>query len=290
MYKQTEVSEKQVKMGNGDGSIYTYGCYLTSLCNGLNRFGWNFTPDSLNEFFGSDGKNRPVKLPNAWIGPSKNYIDVLNLHKYFPEIFTGFQQIDPWNDVPLIQSLIKPNRVILGRVSAVPIGGTGDHFVLVVDIQDNVVVIHDPWTGKTEKITVRWSKYGNILGLRIFDILPYKEPEPVEPPVTDKTLLDLSPIGTEPDGTPYKIENFATVKAKIKAKDQAIVSLQSQVSDLTKKNSKLDEDLTTAQDAFVACNKELTDTQEDLVKCQNSHEPTPSKVPAWLRRIFGDNV
>lgn len=168
MFKQTETKLKNVKLGFGDGSIYDYGCYLVSLCNGLNQKGYSFTPESLNDL---------LKTKNAWIGEFRNYIDVANLDNYLPDIFGGeFQQIEPWNDVPSTQDLLKNDLVVVCKVNAVGIGGVGTHFVLLVGIDGKVAVIHDPYTGKTEKVTVRYGKLGNILGLRIFKVRPYTKP------------------------------------------------------------------------------------------------------------------
>src|SRR3989304_1067266 len=103
MYKQTEEKYKTIKMGFGAGSIYDFGCYLVALCNGLNQKGYSFSPESLNEL---------LKNVNAWVGPSRNYIDVTNLHKYFPNVFESFQQVDPWNNVPPLSQFISQNIVV----------------------------------------------------------------------------------------------------------------------------------------------------------------------------------
>src|SRR3972149_5328807 len=174
MFKQTETKYRTIMLGFGTGSIYDYGCYLISLCNGLNQKGYSFTPESLNDLF---------KANNAWVGPYKNYIDVANLNRYFPSIFESFQSIDPWNDVPKSSDLISANLIVLGRVSGKAIGGIGDHFVLLTGVENGIVIIHDPWAGKTEKITVRWGNLGNVLGIRIFKIKLQNAPTP--PPADD---------------------------------------------------------------------------------------------------------
>lgn len=183
MYKQTDSKYKNITMGNGVGSIYQYGCYLVSLCNGLNQKGYSFTPESLNDFF---------KTPDSWVGPYNNYIDLPNLHKYYPSIFNSFQQIDPWNDVPTGNSLISSNLVVIGRVSAVPIGGVGDHYVLITGFVNGICTIFDPWSGVEEPITKRWGKSGDIIGIRIFDVTPYtiqSVPQPVPTPPQDTWII-----------------------------------------------------------------------------------------------------
>lgn len=166
MFKQTEEKYRSINMGFGSGSIYDFGCYLVSFTNGLNQKGYSFTPESMNEM---------LKAANAWVGQYRNYIDVDHLDDYFPNIFKSFRSIEPWNDVPTTNELLSHNLVVVCKVDARGIGGTGTHFVLLVGIEGGVAVIHDPWTGKTEKVTVRYNKYGNILSVRIFEVIPYQQ-------------------------------------------------------------------------------------------------------------------
>jgi len=172
-YSQLDIRWKNEKLGLGEGSIGLYGCYLTSLCNGLNQYNYDFTPLSLNKLF------RENKL---YTGKFDNYIDVSSLKERLPSLFAGFVNYDPWNDVPNLKDLLARDNVILGRVSGVPIGGT-NHFVLITGLSGKTTVIHDPWSNVEEKITKRWKNYGNILGLRVFAINPYQEPE--KPSETD---------------------------------------------------------------------------------------------------------
>lgn len=176
-FKQTEEKYKHIYLGFGSGTIYSFGCYLVSLVNGLNDKGYNFTPEGFNDF---------LKQNNAYIGEFNNYIDVARLDDILPNIFTSFKSVDLWNDVPPLADLIKPNLVVLGRVSAAPIGGKvdSDHFVEIVGMDGKVAIIHDPWTGREEKITARWANYGNIKGVRIFDIKPFIAPQ--EPSDSEK--------------------------------------------------------------------------------------------------------
>lgn len=205
MFKQTDPKYKSVMMGFGTGSIYQYGCYLVSFVNGLNQKGYSFTPESMNDM---------LKAHQAWVGPYKNYIDVLNLEKYFPTIFVKFGKIDPWNDVPPTIDFLKSNLVVVCRVDARAIGGTGTHYVLLTSIQDNIAVIHDPWTGNVEKITVRYKNYGNILGLNIFNVVPFVKPTtppplpiptpvpPVESPVPAPSQPQTPPASPPVISTP----------------------------------------------------------------------------------------
>jgi len=160
-YGQRNSPWASIKMGFGTGNIYDFGCYLTSLASGLSEKGHNFDPQTLNQLLIDIG---------AWVGPSRNYIDATNLSKYLPDIFVGFKQIEPWNDIPSLSELLRPGIIVVCKVSAAPIGGTGTHFVLLTGQENGVAKIWDPWSKVEELITKRWSKYGNIQGLRIFEV------------------------------------------------------------------------------------------------------------------------
>lgn len=185
-FKQTEDKYKYIKLGFGDGTIYSYGCYLVSLVNGLNDKGYSFTPEGFNDL---------LKQNNAWTGEFNNYIDVARLDDIFPNIFTSFRSVDPWDDTPTLDELLKPDLVVLCRVSAKPIGGAinSDHFMLLVGKDGNTAIIHDPWTGKEEKITLRWGSLGNIKGIRIFGVKPYQPP--ADPGQPEKIVLEVVKSG-----------------------------------------------------------------------------------------------
>lgn len=192
MFKQTEERYKSIKLGNGMGSIYDFGCFLVSLANGLKQKGYGYTPEELNDI---------LKAKGLWIGPYGNYIDVANLASKWPEIFESFERIDPWGTTPKTSSLISNQIIALGRVSAKPIGGTGEHYVLITGSVNEVAKIFDPWSGVEESITKRWASFGYILGLRIFKVKPCvttppplpeppqpaPEPIPAPPPVETTT-------------------------------------------------------------------------------------------------------
>lgn len=162
MFTQTEEKYKKILMGFGTGSLYDFGCYLFSLVNGLVDFDWDYTPEEFNQF---------LKDKQAWTGPYKNYINVDVLDDILPEIFISFKQIDTWPGFPAIINYLNNNYIVIGKVDARGIGGSGSHFVRIVDtIENKNTVIQDPWTGLTEPVTNRYNKYNNILSLRIFEV------------------------------------------------------------------------------------------------------------------------
>jgi hypothetical protein len=203
MFKQTEPQYQTVLIGFGTGSIYEYGCYLVSFVNGLNQKGYSFTPESMNDL---------LKVNSAWVGPFKNYIDTQNLHRYLPAIFNSYNRIDPWNDIPSTNDLL--NSVVVCRVDARAIGGSGTHYLALVGIEDGIAVINDPWTGRTEKITVTYGNYGDILGIEVFDVTPFVAPRPQPtPPVVTPTVI-VPPVVVpqpEPIPQPASVETPPTV-------------------------------------------------------------------------------
>lgn len=161
-YKQTEEYYKTLPMGFGTGSVYDYGCYLVSLVNGLSSFGYDYTPRTFNQF---------LKDNNAWTGEFKNYINVDKLDDILPNIFKSFKSIEPCPDMSTIQWYLSRDYIIVAKVNAKAIGGSGSHFVFVEYIKDGVTWIYDPWFGDLKKVTDRYGNLGNLLGLRIFGVV-----------------------------------------------------------------------------------------------------------------------
>lgn len=158
MLKQTLAKYKTISLGNGTGSIHDFGCYLVSLCDGLNRRGYLFSPEGLNTI---------LKEKGLWIGEFGNYIDVDNLDNKWGEIFTSFVKIEPFSNqvVP-----IDDNHIVLAKVNAKGIGGSGTHFVEVLRMDGVNAIIGDPWYGDEIQAFSRYGKLGTLLGLRIFEI------------------------------------------------------------------------------------------------------------------------
>mgnify|MGYP001181837852 CR=1 FL=1 len=177
-YKQTESAYKSEKMGFGKGSIYNYGCYLVSLCNGLISKGYSYNPVEFNDLL------KREDLFDVSVGSSKNYILVNQLHKELPIIFKGFEYDEPFRDNELFNYL-KAGKIVIARVNARGLGRgfSGSHFVLVLSYDGrSASIIHDPWTGTIEPVTKKYRNYNNLLGLRVFDIKQFK-PKSEEPTV-----------------------------------------------------------------------------------------------------------
>ncbi len=267
MYKQTEDKYKTINLGSGTGSIYNYGCYLTSLCNGLNQKGYNFTPEGLNQ---------TLKDKKLWTGPYQNYIDVDNLASKWPEIFTFFDRIDPWGAEPKTDILLNSETVVLGRVSATPIGGTGDHYVLITGVENGVAKIFDPWSGVEELISKRWASFGYILGLRIFKVKEVAK----APILTDQTLLPI----IDSNGNSMEV---GAVRSKLADQEREITNLKtdkdSLLSQLDKCNSnvvKLEAQISTQSGEVLT-----TSTGEPVSATASTAIPNPS--PDFYQKLIG---
>jgi hypothetical protein len=206
-YSQRDPRWKDIPMGFGTSTIGDVGCYLTSLTSGLSELGYNFDPQTLNQL---------LRDVHAWVGPYQNYIDAYNITKYLPDIFVSYKQVSPWNDVPPTKELLMPGLIVVCKVNAAAIGGTGTHFVLLTGIQNGVAVIWDPWSGVEEPITKRWGAYGDILDVRIFEvkikstILTNPPPEPPKPPETPE--IPEQPVIPTPVAPPQPLQPTITVK------------------------------------------------------------------------------
>ncbi|MCK9370741.1 hypothetical protein M0R04_12600 [Candidatus Dojkabacteria bacterium] len=174
-YKQTEEKYRSIKLGNGEGSIYDYGCYMVSLCNGLRQKGYDYDPEQLNNI---------LKVKNLWTGTTKNLIDVTNIVPRWFDVFTSFKRVDAWTTVPSLDEILKPDTIAIGEVSPVGIGGSskGQHFVLITKKATNGhAIIYDPWRGIEEIIDTHWGSLGYIKSLRLFTVKPHVNVPPVDP-------------------------------------------------------------------------------------------------------------
>jgi hypothetical protein len=193
-------------------SIGEYGCFLCSLVSGLSDRGYSYDPNSFNELL------RSVK---AWVGPYKDYIDTSNICNYLPAIFTSFLKVDPWNDIPKVDNLVGENLIVVCRVNAKAIGGTGTHYLYLVGQQKGVALIYDPWRNVTELITKTYGNFGDVLGINIFTVKIKSTPPPaptpvetppvvVEPPQTAPEPPTAPPVPEPPITTTYPPDTVVT--------------------------------------------------------------------------------
>ena len=193
-------------LGFGSGSIYDFGCYLVSLVNGLAARGYDFTPRTFNNF---------LKEKNAWTGQYRNYIDVDRLDDILPDIFESYKRIEPTPDMSTIKWYLDRDYLIVAKVNAKAIGGSGSHFVYVEYIKDNVTWIFDPWFGDLRKVTDRYGKLGNLLGLRVFKVKRKSGS-------SDSESDNMSDMYTMPSGKQIDLSNKESMKVVANVYDEVI--------------------------------------------------------------------
>jgi hypothetical protein len=147
---------------NGKYRISQIGCFLTSFCNLLERFGRGLPPNQLNNIF----KNRGV------------YIDVDDGIRDD----LGWQSVVAYDGQIALQKTgtgTPPHKNSIVRIAAANSFGT--HFCLVDRIEGSTVYIVDSWDGAVKNSNVYgpitgWAAYGDIkpqpvipIGVRIMD-------------------------------------------------------------------------------------------------------------------------
>ena len=93
-------------------------------------------------------------------------------------VFISFQKVDPWNDIPKVDNLVGEDKIVVCRVNAKAIGGTGTHYLYLVGQQKGVALIYDPWRNVIELITKTYGNWGDILGINIFTVRGKSTPPP----------------------------------------------------------------------------------------------------------------
>lgn len=165
MYNQYDSRWKNVKLGTSNSTIGMYGCNLTCIAQGLVDHGYNYTPATLNQLFIQTASYTNGNLINPATVASKN-----------PRIFTaGYSE--PWSDSKVKQYMaMHDDYIIIGEVDARGIGGSGQHFVLLIDLvlspdgRITNTLIGDPWGGLEQAVTIRYAKYGCIKSLRVYRV------------------------------------------------------------------------------------------------------------------------
>lgn len=163
MYNQYDSRWKNVKLGTSNSTIGMYGCNLTCIAQGLVDHGYSYNPTTLNQLFIQTASYTNGNLINPATIAAKN-----------PRIFTaGYSEA--WSDAKVKQYMqMHDDYILIGEVDARGIGGSGQHFVLLMDLvltpegKISNTLIGDPWGGLEQLVTVRYAKYGCIKSLRIY--------------------------------------------------------------------------------------------------------------------------
>lgn len=159
-----------IRLGFGTGTIGQYGCVLTSIAMGLRIKGWDFNPIDVN--------NR-LKDVNGFTGSTKNLIVWTALNNAFKDIIKYERSINYETiaaPIDQLKSLLEQGKIVLLKMSAMNIGGKGDHFALAQKVEGDNVIIYDPWYREVAPITKRYTRSWAdtateiITGFRVMDI------------------------------------------------------------------------------------------------------------------------
>ncbi|HEX9387673.1 MAG TPA: C39 family peptidase [Anaerolineales bacterium] len=132
---QNDEKWKNVKLGNSNETLGSWGCLLTSVTMMLNGIGYNETPETVNEKMKKAGGFQgalfmPSVLPYVW--SNALYRDMQPCESSIPPI----AQID---------AAIAAGKPVILQVDWNKQQGTQTHFVLVKEKKGNDYVLYDPY-------------------------------------------------------------------------------------------------------------------------------------------------
>lgn len=168
-YSQQDPQWKNDILGFGDpGDTIGYvGCALTSITMLLKGFGFNETPQTLNEKL--KGVGGYVSAMMRW--------EMVN--KVYPQVSLQSNVFCETTDAPLsaIDAALNNGQPVIVRVDSSPAAGLQWHYVLVYARQGNDYLILDPYpynpgTNKPDLLMARYS-YGNPLARSIQQVIIY---------------------------------------------------------------------------------------------------------------------
>jgi len=162
---QKDIRWSRKRLGEGTGTIGTYGCLLTCHAMMLTHYGHEFLPDVLNEVY-----------------KTKEVFDLGNQINFFAaaNVFGDVNAEEFYNcygtpcDLSKIDAQLEKKQPVIALVDFSPTAGVQTHFVLIIGkTEDGAYLINDPWTGETYFFH---AKYGDparyIYGLRIYSGVP----------------------------------------------------------------------------------------------------------------------
>ncbi len=141
-----------VRLGFGTGTIGQYGCVLSSIAMGLRLNGWELSPIDVNN---------NLKSVNGFTGDTKNLIVWTALNNAFKGIIEYEQSLNYDTvaaPIDKLKTLLEQGKTVLLRLSAMNIGGKGDHFVLAYKVEGDNVIIYDPWYREIALVTKRYTR------------------------------------------------------------------------------------------------------------------------------------
>ncbi|WKZ47730.1 MAG: C39 family peptidase [Anaerolineales bacterium] len=191
---QNDEKWKNVSLGNSAETIGGWGCLLTSVTMVLNGFGYNETPETVNEKMKAKGGFQgacfvPSMVPYIW--PNVVYRDM----KSYENIPAPIAEID---------AAVLAGKPVIVEVDWNKQAGVQTHFVLIKEKKGNDYVIYDPYKysgdgpDKEVLLTARYKYNGARLDTEIYAALwldslgapPAELPKPTKIPTpADKFTL-----------------------------------------------------------------------------------------------------
>ena len=252
MLNQYDTKWKNVKMGTTTSTIGAYGCNITSICQGLIDRGYDFTPETLN-----------TRFTNNKSYSSGNLISPSTIASTNSDIFISGVN-EAWDDNKIRAYLKDKSYFVVCEVSALGIGGTGQHFVLLRSlVESNGVIINsyigDPWGGLENLTSVRYSKYGYIKSVRVYKV-KIKEEE-------STTMTDDQKA--RDNGNKF----FANIKGNINAKEtpqDLAVWVQNDIDNVSNEINQAYKDKNSLATDISAKNLQISELQSDLAVKEDS--------------------
>lgn len=175
---QNDEKWKNVKLGNSNETIGSWGCLLTSATMMLNGMGFNETPETVNE---------KMKARGGFQG-------ALFIPSMLPYTFPGliYKSMQPCESYPapleLIDAAVTAGKPVILQVDWNKQAGIQTHFVLIKEKKGEDYVIYDPYKyggdgpDKEVLLTKRYKYNGATLATEISAVLWFDGNIPASPP------------------------------------------------------------------------------------------------------------
>lgn len=162
---QKDIRWSRKRLGEGTGTIGTYGCLLTCHAMMLTYYGHEFLPDVLNEVYKTKEVFDLKTLINFWA--AANVFGDINADEFY-------NCYDEPCDLSKIDAQLEKKQPVIALVDFSPTAGVQTHFVLIIGkTEDGAYLINDPWTGETYFFHAKYGEPARyIYGLRIYSGQP----------------------------------------------------------------------------------------------------------------------
>lgn len=274
---QRDVRWGKKKLGNGAGTISSYGCLLVCHTLLLNYYGKDFTVDSLNEFY---------KSHKVFDGNLINYFAAATA---FDDITADeyYNCYDLPCDLSKIDKHLEERKPVIALVDFSPKAGIQTHFIIIIGKNEaGSYICIDPWDGIEIFFEARFGDpVKHIYGLRLYSGTP-----PQEETESNEALKAENKKLREQYSEEIKLvgklrEDIARLKQEEAAEEK-------ELEELRERNRKLELDagrLLKLEEAVLDLKLEKDALKLDLAllkKAKVEKWPTKQIVDLLIRRIF----